>query len=55
MCRKLIDQDITLDEYEKTWEKHGDDGDICMACKTGKPRRKSVGSDEAGQDVRGVR
>ena len=33
VCRTLIDQGLSLAEYEATWGKHGDDGDICMKCK----------------------
>lgn len=35
-CKILIDQDISLKEYEATYGISGDDGDFCMKCKTGK-------------------
>ena len=35
VCRILIDQGLSYKEYEDTWGKHGDDGDICMSCKSG--------------------
>ena len=44
VCRRLIDQDLSLKEYDETWGKHGDDGDICMKCKTGGKNGKRVGS-----------
>jgi len=39
-CRVLIDQNLSLKEYEETWGKSGEDGDFCMACKTGKKKKK---------------
>jgi hypothetical protein len=34
-CGALIDEGLSLGEYEETWGKHGDDGDFCMRCKLG--------------------
>ena len=44
VCQLLIDSDLSLKEYEETWEKHGDDGDICMMCKKGYKNGKRISS-----------
>lgn len=42
-CNKLIDQDLSYQEYLLTWDQQGDDGDYCMQCK-GKlnPLKKNI-------------
>lgn len=45
-CGKMIDSNISYQEYEETWEKQGDDGDFCMLCRIGKrPARRMVGKE----------
>lgn len=41
-CRKIIDSGISYREYENTWSKHGDDGDICMLCRIGVKKEKGA-------------
>jgi len=35
-CHVLIDQDLSLKEYEEAYGNSGNDGDFCIECKTGK-------------------
>jgi hypothetical protein len=43
-CNVLVDQGLSLAEYEETWGKSGDDGDYCMGCKTGGKDVERIGS-----------
>ena len=44
----MIDSGLSLAEYERTWGKHGDDGDFCMLCKMGVMRVEKV---DGGKEV----
>ena len=48
VCNVLIDQDLSLKEYEEMWGKSGDDGDFCMKCKKGYKNGKRT--DSAGSE-----
>jgi hypothetical protein len=48
-CNVLIDQGLSLKEYEDTWGKHGDDGDFCMKCKESNQTYQDFGNPSAIQ------
>jgi len=45
VCHVLIDADLSLKEYDETWGTHGDDGDICMKCRSGGKNGKRTDND----------
>ena len=50
VCRVLIDQDLSLKEYEETWGISGNDGDFCMKHQaSGKNSRRKDGDYEVHQ------
>ena len=40
VCGILYDADLSFKEYEETYGKNGDDGDLCALCKNGIKREK---------------